>query len=342
LNVLVAGSSGFYGSILIKHLLSIGINCLGVDIQKSEVLDDDKQFICDLCNYDELVIKSKYYKIDAIIHLATQIDFAVKRQSDLYENNVNATTNLARLGKERKIKSFIFTSSNSIFLGLNKTYILDDDKPMPIDMYGKSKVDSEVLLSDYKKHFNVIILRCPNIIDSGRVGMMSILFELVKANAVLWIIGSGEIRHQCLYAKDLNLAVEKLLVLPKSETYNIGSENVPTFREMFKHLILVSGSKSRILSVPSFVAINSLKILHKLGVSPMGPYQFRMLTIGFEFDLKKIKNDLNWKPTTSNTQMIEIAYKFYTENSESLRAKKNATSAPVKMGILSLLKFIKL
>ena len=74
----------------------------------------------------------------------------------------------------------------------------------------------------------------------------------------------------------------------------------------------------------------------------MGPYQFRMLTMDFEFDISKIKKQLNWKPTKTNAEIIRIAYDFYIKNINSSVKKLNASSRPVNMKILNILKFIKL
>jgi nucleoside-diphosphate-sugar epimerase len=277
-----------------------------------------------------------------MIHLAAEIDFAVKDQDSLYSNNVVTTKNAAELAKYLGIKKFIFTSSNSIFLGNKSTYIDADETPVPIDPYGQSKYDGEKLLVAYQNDFLVHILRCPNIIDAGRVGMLSILFDLLKSNATLWVIGGGRIKHQCLYAQDLNLAINKLFKINFTSTHNIGSDNVPSFFEMFNGLISLSGSRSRIRSLPSWVVIPALKFLYKIKLSPMGPYQFRMLTKNFAFDTSRIKSDLNWAPTKNNTEILEIAYEYYLNKKFDESKDASANSAPVKMGILKFLRFIKI
>jgi len=341
LRVLITGVSGYYGSILTKYLLNQDIECVGIDLVPSDILSNEKLIICNLCDSMDLEQKLRGQKFDAIIHLASQIDFAVRNQRNLYDNNVVGTRNIAKIALALGIKNFIFTSSNSIFLGVKNKFIRDDDAPSPIDMYGRSKCDSESILLNYQNKFHVNILRCPNIIDAGRVGMLSVLFELVRSNATLWVLGDGGIRHQCLYAQDLNTAVVKLLSSSKSSTYNIGSSNVPSFLEMFQHLIKLTNSKSKIRSIPATLAIPILKLCYKFHLSPLGPYQFRMLTQDFEFDLSKITAELGWKPTQNNSQILEIAYRHYCDNIQNIQSKKSANSAPVKMGILGLLKLFK-
>jgi UDP-glucose 4-epimerase len=338
MNILLTGSSGFYGSILFEELCSRKHNVFGLDVVKSNHLRKNVQIICNLCDFENLYKQTSKLKIDLIIHLASQIDFAASSQDLLYKNNVVSTKNIAKLGKILKVKRVIFTSSNSVYLGLKKRFIFKNDKPLPIDMYGKSKLESEKILLKYKKFFYVNILRCPNIIDSGRFGMLSILFELLKSNSTLWVLDNGIIKHQCLYAKDLNLAIIKIMRLKKTTIYNIGSENVESFKSVFIKLIKSAGSRSKIRSFPSFLAIPFLKLLYKLKLSPLGPYQFRMLTQDFIFDLEYIKNDLKWKPTLSNAEMLNLAFLSYRN---SLSYKTSANSSKVSMGFLNILKFIK-
>jgi UDP-glucose 4-epimerase len=251
------------------------------------------------------------------------------------------TKNLIYIGKKLKIKNFIFTSSNSIFLGNDKSFIFDDEVPIQLDMYGKSKYESELILNENQYLFNINILRCPNIIDVGRVGMLSILFELLQANATLWVINSGKIKHQCLFAQDLNSVIFKLIFEKKSNVFNIGSDNVPTFLTMYLQLIEWSGSKSNVRSLPNFLVIPILKILYRLNLSPLGPYQFRMLTSDFIFDLSKIKKTLNWFPTKTNSEILLLAYNYYVENKQTIRTNQSANSKSVNLGLLSILKFIK-
>jgi nucleoside-diphosphate-sugar epimerase len=247
---------------------------------------------------------------------------------------------LISVAKKIKISKFIFTSSNSIFLGNKEAYIVHEEIPVPIDDYGKSKLESEKLLID-ASGFDVNILRCPNIIDAGRVGMLSILFELIRRNSTLWVLDGGNIRHQCLYAQDLNSAIFALIKHKGSTLHNIGSDEVQTFSEIYNEIIKHTGSKSRVRSISSIIVIPFIKILSQLGLSPLGPYQFRMLTQNFEFDTSKIKNDLKWFPTKNNSEILIIAYFYFREHYQQIKNNKSANSSSVKMGILSILKYIK-
>lgn len=339
--ILISGSSGYLGVLLCKYFVKRNIPIIGIDLNFSSEFPKEYQIVHDLNNYSGLRKKLDGQEIDSIIHLASQIDFNSTSQKKLFENNIVSTKNLIKLGKNFNINNFIFTSSNSIFLGNNASFINNNDKPVPIDEYGKSKVVSEKLLSS-QKHFNYHVLRCPNIIDSGRVGMLAILFELLQCNATLWLLKKGKIRHQCIYAGDLIDAITKLLnIRNKSYIFNIGSSDVKDFKKIFLYLVSKTNSNSKIRFLPSFPIIWILKFLYKIRLSPLGPYQFRMLTRDFIFDTTEITKKLNWMPTKNNEEMLHLAYTYYLNSKKIIKTKTGANSKPVKFGLLSILKFFK-
>lgn len=340
MKVIVTGSSGFYGSILVKFLEKNGLETLGLDINQNKKLKEFKTKEVDLRNYAATIKVIPRVKYNAIIHLATLIDFGVKNQEKMYGNNVETTKSVIKLAKKLKIKKIIFTSSNSIFLGSKETYITDQSIPRPLDAYGQSKLDSEKLLSEVNKKKVIHILRCPNIVDAGRMGMLTILFELLRNNSTIWMVGDGRIKHQCLYANDLNDAILKLLNNNHSSILNIGSENVPSFLELYQYLIKKTKSKSKIRSLPKFLVIPILKMLYFFRLSPLGPYQFRMLSCDFIFDISKIKNKIKWRPTKNNKEILYLAYKYYINNQIKIIAK-NTNNSSINMKLLFILKYIR-
>jgi nucleoside-diphosphate-sugar epimerase len=338
--ILITGSSGFVGSILFRNLLDLKYNVIGIDLMYSETIPKKKQILCNLCDLKKLNKKLKKYKFDIIIHLAAKIDFSTLSQELLFKNNIESTKNIAKYANLNKIKRIIFTSSNSVFLGLNKKIISDSDPMKPTDMYGKSKEASENILNQYNKKFYINILRCPIIIDAGRIGMLTILFEIIKFNAVVWVLNKGKIKHQFLYAKDLVNIIIKLFDINKSLVLNVGSNKSSSFFDIFKNLIKDANSKSKIISLPSFVIIPIIKILYFLKMSPLGPYQWRMLTKNFEFNLDKLKKELNFRSTISNNKILKLAYNYYLNNT-NITNKVSANKTKIRIGFLSILKYIK-
>lgn len=344
MTILIIGSSGYFAEILIKSLLKKKYKIIGVDLNKPIVFN--KYYIhYQFCGTEYLKLKKliRINKIKKIIHLATLLDFAVDSQNYLYKNNLNLAKNITKISNELNIEQVIFTSSNSIYAGNKDEYINESTTPIPIDSYGKSKLQSEFIFHKPKNKFNCITLRVPNIVDEKRIGMVSILFDLILNDNILWVVNNGKIKHQCLYAKDLVVVIHKCLKQNKSNILNIGSHNVPTFKYMFKKLILSVNSKSKILSINKFLVIFTLWILKLFNLSPFGGYQIRMLTKNLVFNTKRAENFLNWKPKINNTMAFLKAFKYYKKIKIEGKLYKNSSynSQPVKMKLLKILTYLK-
>ena len=337
---LITGASGFLGSILVNELELLGHDLVLVDRQiKSAAESKHLAIECDLSSSDSIETVVDTGPFDAIFHLASQIDFNVQSQGDLFQNNVSSTQVVTEIARQTGCRKFVFTSSNSVFLGHSGSQpIRQNDPPSPTDEYGRSKVKSEEIISSNSDAFDFIIFRCPNILDAGRVGMLSIFFDFVLEGRKCWLVGDGSSRYQSLYSRDLITAMLQSLELKGSYTFNIGSDNVPSIFEMYQAVISRSCSKAKVGHLPTFPTIPMLKILNRLHLSPIGPYQFRMLTADFTFDCSYVKTVLNWRPTLDNTEMLCRAFDFYKNHKDDLDNNRSANSGKVSQGIISVLR----
>jgi UDP-glucose 4-epimerase len=165
----------------------------------------------------------------------------------------------------------------------------------------------------------------------------------VREGRRCWLLGGGDVRHQTIYADDLIAACLAAVELRGSHTFNIGSDNVPTIREMYERLCAHANTGARVASLPQALALRGMQLAHKLGLSPLGPYQFRMLTEDFVFDTAKIKRELDWRPTLDNAGMLIKAYDYYVQHRAALLAATDisANRQPIaKLGMVGLLKMI--
>lgn len=345
MRALITGGSGYLGQLLIAGLVERGFECIAVDIRDGAPIGPGSTLLRgDAADTTVLERAAGDGKIDVVYHLASQIDFAVHSQTALYDNNVGTTRAVAEFAKRRKIPKVVFTSSNSVYLGNRlKRPVLENDAPEPVDEYGRSKVDSEKLLATYSSDFDSISIRCPNIMDSGRLGMLSVFFDFILEGRKCWVLGRGDVRHQCIYAQDLIDACVKAITLRRTDIFNIGSDNVPTIREMYQSVIDQAGTGARVASVPGAIAIPVLKAAHRLGLSPIGEYQFRMLTTDFTFDTAKIKHELQWAPTLNNSQMLLKAFEHYRAHRTEILANADLSanrSAITKLGLVGLVKVL--
>ena len=125
-------------------------------------------------------------KADIIINTAaiTNVDYCEKFERNAFDVNVTGTKNIAEIAEKLGVK-LIHISTDAVFSGDKKIY-LEEDEPNPISVYGKTKLESEKIVS---KVNDSVILR-PSVLFGW------IPFEYVKTidesrktmNFGLWVI----------------------------------------------------------------------------------------------------------------------------------------------------------
>ena len=344
--ILITGSAGFFGELLEKSLLNKDINCISVDIENNTFSHPDLTFIkTSILNKDELEKIFSQYKFDAIFHCASINPHAIKNKNLTRDTNVAGTKNIVELAKKYNTPKIIYLSTSAIWgRGLERE-ITESDIPNPLEIYGKSKLEAEKILLEHTDYVRIIIFRCPIIIDSGRLGLLSILFELIHDGCTVPLPNNGKDRVQYIYAQDLIVACIKALDYDKSDIFNIGSDNVKTNDETLNYLIKKAPSKSKIVYIPQYmviILILLIKVANLFKLSPLNNYHCNMIGKNFILDTSKIKAKLNWSPTLTNEEMLYRAYEYYIKN---IKEFKNTTRCftnkhPAKIGVLRLLKLV--
>lgn len=341
--IIVTGGSGFFGQILLRGLSEAGFECINIDIVKSEFEHTGViQYQTDIRDYNLIDQIFSQYNIKAICHCAAILGHGINDRTNLWTTNVDGTTNISKLAKKHKIKKVIFTSSNCLWGKSFDRPIVEEDEPFPVEVYGKSKLEGEKILLANQESFNSIIFRCPTIIDSGRLGLLGILFQFMYENRKIWVVGGGDNFYQFIYAGDLADAFIKTIDFEGTEVFNIGSDNVKSFNEIYRYVILNAQSKSKIAVLPRNLTLLAMRAAFMLKLSPMGPYHYKMIAESFIFDTAKIKRILGWKPTLTNEEMLYKAYCYYHENKYTIENRTGVSPhrKVEKMGIINILRLI--
>jgi UDP-glucose 4-epimerase len=341
--VLITGGSGFFGGILKRRFLAEGFSCINLDLVPDP--DTHPQLLSvkgDLRDKNLLANLFREHRISAVMHCAALLAHGSMNEEDLWSSNVEGTRNLADACRESGVRKLVFTSTNCLWASNVGHAIREDEPPAPVEIYGRSKLAAERLLAEYKNDLQVVVLRCPTIIDSGRLGLLAILFEFIREGKKIWVVGEGGNRYQFVYAQDLATACILAMQYDGSETLHVGSDNVRPLREIYQAVIDAAGSRSRVASLPKGPAIRAMKLAHVLKISPLGPYHYQMIAEDFAFDTTKIREILGWRPTLSNEEMLIRAFRYYATQHDEIHARTNvsAHSKPASMGVIRLLKWI--
>ncbi len=341
--VLVTGGAGFFGELLIKALLERSIRCVSIDLETNYVthpfLTSIRGDIRDTQLLDQLASRDRF---DAIFHLAAIQAHDARDKNFLWGSNVQGTVAIAEMARKFGIPRVVYTSTNCLWgKGMNRP-VTEEDLPEPVEIYGRSKWEGEKILLAYKEHFHCIIFRCPTIIDSGRLGLLAILFEFIDEGRRVWVVDGGKNRYQFIYAPDLVDACLKGMEYDDSGLFNIGSDGVTTFAETYQYVIDKAGTGAHLASIPGALILPLMKLAHICNLSPLGPYQYKMIAAEFEFDTDKIKKSLSWLPTLTNGEMLFKAYAYYHEHRQEIQRRSgvSAHKRSPRMGVIRLLKWL--
>jgi UDP-glucose 4-epimerase len=345
--VLVTGGSGFFGGVLKRRLLAEGFAVTNIDLVRDE--DAGAEGLTsvqgDIRDAGLLARMFAEHKFEGVFHCAAMLAHDVKDDTLLWTSNVDGTRLVAEAALAAGVTKMVNISSNCLWAEGFGRPVTEADEPAPVELYGRSKLQAErelAALVEKRPDFRVVTLRCPTIIDSGRLGLLAILFEFIEDGKKVWVVGDGSSRYQFIYAQDLATACLLCLQYEESNLFHIGSDDVPTMRGMYESVIRAAGSKARVASLPRRPTIAMMQLAHKLGVSPLGPYHYRMIAESFVFDTSRIRRELGWTPTLTNEEMMLRAFSYYSENRKAIHARTDvsAHSKAAPMGIIRLLKWL--
>ena len=343
-HVLVTGGAGFFGGILKRHLLQQHFQVTSVDrVPDPSWHPHLTKITGDLRDPWLMNALFEHAGFDAVFHCAAVLAHGFSLdEHDLWASNVGATRMLAEACRDYGVQKLVFISTNCLW-GHNPGHPISEDEPAsPAEIYGRSKLAAEEVLARYTKYLDVVILRSPTIIDRGRLGLLSILFEFIHEGKTVWVVGDGGNRYQFIYAEDLVRACMAALLPGESEIYHVGSTGVKPLRDVYQAVIDAAGSVSKVRCLPRHATVAAMRLAHRLRVSPLGPYHCSMIAEDFLFDTTKIQERLGWRPTLTNEEMLVQAYRYYETRREEIhrRTEVSAHSKATPMGVIRLLKWV--
>jgi nucleoside-diphosphate-sugar epimerase len=342
-NVLVTGGSGFLGSLLVRRLLDAGHRVTSVDLLDGVVEDPALESVVgDIRDRPTMVALMRRLRPEVVFHCAARLAHGRISEHEIRSCNAEGTATVADAMIAAGVERIVYTSSNCLWGHGFDHPVGEDEPPAPIEPYGESKWAGEQALSARMPAIRPTIIRCPTIIDEGRLGLLAILFEFIAENRRVWTVGGGGNRYQFVYAADLIDAMLAAWRAPKGGLYGIGADGVGTLRETFAEVIAGGDSRSKIAALPKTPTLLAMRLAHLLHLSPLGPYHYRMIASDFVFDTRRIKVDLGWRPTLTNGEMLLRAYRYYHANRAEIAARTGVSDhrRSAEMGIIRLLKWV--
>jgi len=239
--ILVTGGAGFIGSHLVDELLRRGLkvvvldNFFNGDLNNLRPHLEDPNFeLIEGDVRDRPCLKRAIEDVDAVIHEAaiTSVPLSVKNPKLTFEVNSAGTLNLLEASAGAGVRRFVFASSCAVYGEAKKVPISEEEPPMPLSPYAKSKLDAEghCLKFYNERGLETVILRYFNVYGprqaSGEyAGVMMKFLDRLSRGLPPVIYGDGEQTRDFVYVSD---AVEATLLALNckrcpGEVFNIGS-----------------------------------------------------------------------------------------------------------------------
>ena len=254
----VTGGIGFIGSNIVKHLLTQNHEVTVVDDFSrgrlenlagfEEQVDLQKLDILDFNSLKDVINDS-----DGIFHQAalTSVPESFIQKEKYHSVNVVGTENIFKLAKEFSIK-VVYASSSSVYGNTISVPIMEDLERKPINPYGITKLDDEILAAKYHDlGASIIGLRYFNVYGIGQTndyaGVITKFYDNIQADMSPIIFGDGSQTRDFVSVEDV--ANANLLAMQSNTDFthlNIGTGIMTSIKELANLMIKLSGKSLEI------------------------------------------------------------------------------------------------
>ncbi len=280
MNILVTGSSGFFGNIIVHELKSNSIFTLN---------RNSGNFQYDLSK----TIPDFNTDFDIVIHNAGKAHSFPKTEIEklsFYQINIQGTKNLLQ-GLESKIpKQFVFISSVSVY-GLEYGINIDENTLLNAkDPYGLSKIQAEQIVLDWCQNNKVVctILRLPLLVGINPPGNLGTMLNAIK-KGYYFNVGGGKAKKSMVLADDVARFIP--IIAPIGGLYNLTDGEHPTFFSLS-----MSIAKKKLPNLPLILAKIAGRIGDLLGnKAPINSMKIKKITSDLTFDDSKVRR-MGWNP----------------------------------------------
>jgi UDP-glucose 4-epimerase len=161
MTILVTGSSGHLGEALVRELTRLGQPVRGIDVLPSAFTHETGSIA------DRAFVRRAMASVTRVLHAATlhKPHVATHSRQDFVDINITGTLNLLEEAVAAGVKSFIFTSTTSVFgdamappTSEPAAWITEDVTPVPKNIYGVTKLAAENLCALFHRLHGLPVL----------------------------------------------------------------------------------------------------------------------------------------------------------------------------------------
>jgi nucleoside-diphosphate-sugar epimerase len=232
MKILVTGSCGYKGHVLVPKLLARGYEVVAFDLQWfGNYLAPHKNLSVikgDVRHIETIPLNG----VDCIIHLSSIANDPCGELNPqlTWEVSALATMQLADQAKRRGIKRFIYASSGSVYGIKEELQVTEELELKPISEYNKTKMVGERVLLSYKDDMVVQIVRPATVCGCSPRMRLDVSVNLLTMQALskgkITVFGGDQIRPN-IHIDDITDLYLHLIDHPEiTGVYNAGFENI--------------------------------------------------------------------------------------------------------------------
>lgn len=330
MKVLVTGGAGYIGSHTVVQLIKAGHvpiiiddfrNSKGSVISRIEDIVNQKvkSYRLTIENKEEIrkVINSE--NPEGIIHFAADkaVGESVQNPLKYYKNNISNLINLLELLNEYEIKSFVFSSSCTVY-GIPDNVPVSEKTPIKKanSPYGYTKVAGERILTDFfkNKEVNLCLLRYFNPVGAHPSGLIGELPIGVPNNLIPYVVQvAAGIREELTINGGDYETPDGTCIRDYIHVMDLADSHVKALEYSIKNkedllLNIGTGNGSSVLEIVNeFEKVNNIKIKYKIGPRREGdvPEIFA--------DNSLIVKKLRWQPKYSLADSLRDSWNWQTK-----------------------------
>ncbi|MYH62458.1 MAG: NAD-dependent epimerase/dehydratase family protein [Caldilineaceae bacterium SB0675_bin_29] len=338
---LVTGGAGFLGINLVRYLRARGVQVVSLDMAPFDYPERDSVKVMDGDIRDMSAVRAAMEGVDTVVHAAAALP--LYSAEEIYSTDVDGIRNVLEAAYESGIGRLIHISSTAVYGIPDHHPLKEDDRLHGVGPYGEAKIEAEEICLAYReKGMCVPIIRPKSFVGPERLGVFALFYDWAKDGKNFPMLGSGRNLYQLLDVEDLCSAIFLATTLPASavnDTFNIGATEFATMKEDYQAVLDFAGHGKRIIPLPAAPAIWTLRLLEKLGISPLYKWVYETAATDSYVDVTKAQRLLGWDPEYSNQDALVRNYIWYIENLANFEGSSGVSHrVPWSQGILKLAK----
>jgi len=339
--VLITGGAGFLGINLIRHLIARGYRTASIDVVPFDYPEADRVETIKVDIRDKDALDRAMRGVNFVVHTAAALP--LYDPQDIYTTDVEGTRNVMEAALKNGVKRVVHVSSTAVYGIPDHHPLYETDRLEGVGPYGQAKIQAEMICLEYRaKGLVVPVIRPKSFIGPERLGVFALLYDWAHTGHNFPMIGSGNNRYQLLDVEDLCDAIRLTLELPEekvNDTFNIGAAEFTTMKEDYGAVLDYAGHGKKIVGFPALPAILGLRVLDRLGLSPLYRWVYETASKDSFVSIEKAQRELGWQPRYSNKDALLRNFRWYLENLSRFEKESGVSHrVPWKQGAIGLLK----